>query len=71
MYMSKVNQGEIESSIISLTEYRKRLTNEVLDLARKLKMPKAKIQETLNNHIELKRINEAINRLSQEISSPN
>ena len=69
--MAKVNQGEIESSIISLTEYRKRLTNEVLDLAKKLKMPKAKIQETLNNHTELKRINEAITRLSQEIRSPN
>ena len=65
--MAKVNQGEIESSIDSLAEYRKRLTNEVLDLAKKLKMPKAKTQETLDNHKELKRINEAITRLSQEI----
>ncbi len=69
--MSNLSHDEIQSSILLLTEYRERLTNEVIDLAKKLKMPKSKIEETLNNHEELKRMEKAISRLSNEIRLKN
>ena len=65
--MSNINKEQIQSSILMLTEYQERLTNEVIDLARKLKMPKSEIEETLKNHEELKRTEEVISRLTHEI----
>ena len=69
--MHSLSQEEIRSSINLLTEYRNRLTNEVIDLAKKLKMPRKKIEETLKNHEELKRTEAAISRLSNEIALRN
>ena len=69
--MHSLSQEEIRSSINLLTEYRNRLTNEVIDLAKKLKMPRKKIEEPLKNHEELKRTEAAISRLSNEIALRN
>ena len=64
--MTKSEKEEIESSILLLKEYRKRITNEVINLGNKLRMPQEKINLTLRDHKELKEIEELIKRLSEE-----
>ena len=68
-FMSKVTVEEIESSINLLTEYNDRITQEFLHLAHKLKMPKNKIEQTLENHSELKKVKAIISRLNKEKKS--
>ena len=64
--MSKATIEQIESSILELAKYRDRLTNEVNELAKKLRMPKEKINSTIANHKELNQIKQAISNLTEQ-----
>ena len=65
--MSKPTQEELKKSIQELSEYRDRLTKEVVSIAKKLKMPQKKIASTLAEHSELKKIEEILSQMVAQI----
>ncbi len=70
--MSQPTAQEIKESIQDLTNYRDRLIKEVVKIAKKLQMPQGKIESTLAENPEIKKIEKAINQLAkqqQEISN--
>ena len=64
--MEEATAEELKESIEVLTGYRNRLKEEVIAISQKLRMPKEKIHSTLNDNIELKRIDSVIKKLSIE-----
>lgn len=57
---------EIQEVIGELEQYRERIVNETLEMAKKVKMPKAKAMAQLENHPELSRIDEALKELRSQ-----
>ena len=64
--MTEPTKEEIESSINLLTAYRDRLTKEVLDLAKKLRVSQQTINQTLANHSELSNVKDIISDLNKK-----
>tara|TARA_Y100001968_G_scaffold332386_1_gene390349 strand:- start:1547 stop:1777 length:231 start_codon:yes stop_codon:yes gene_type:complete len=58
---------EIKRSIKSLSEYKDRLSQELLDLARKLKMPQTEINQTLGQHPEINKVKLILHKLEESI----
>ena len=66
--MSEPTSEELQESLELLSRYRDRLRNEVISMSKKLRLPNQKINSSLENHPELKKINNYIEKLnSQEI----
>ena len=65
--MSQPTRQELEESIKELTAFRNRLQKEVEMVARKLGMPKNKIESSIDNHAELKKINKILGQLNTQI----
>ncbi len=61
--MSKPSLEELNESIKDLSAYRDRLKQEVITIAEKLKMPKKKIEITLEENSELKKLQQIISVL--------
>ncbi len=61
--MSEATPQELKNSINELTAYRDRLAKEVITVSQKLKIPQKKIDSTLQEHSELKQVNELLNQL--------
>ncbi|MEB3339767.1 acetyltransferase [Okeania sp.] len=61
---------EIEEVIKGLEEYRERIINEVQEHAKKVKIPKAKVKAKLEQHPELSKIDQALNKLNSAIQQP-
>tara|TARA_Y100001968_G_scaffold231863_1_gene214577 strand:- start:1554 stop:1769 length:216 start_codon:yes stop_codon:yes gene_type:complete len=64
--MEEASLQELKESIEALTNYRNRLKKEVIAISHKLRMPEEKINSTLNEHNELKQIDNIITKLSIE-----
>ncbi len=64
--MSEPTQQELQESIEELTAYHDRLQKEVIKISQKLGMPKNKIESTIDEHAELKNIEEIISKLSKQ-----
>tara|TARA_Y100001968_G_C19397024_1_gene738917 strand:+ start:1579 stop:1797 length:219 start_codon:yes stop_codon:yes gene_type:complete len=62
--MAKVSSTELEASINELLKYRTRLKANVLNLAKRLKLPQSKIELTLKNHPELTKTEKLLNELT-------
>lgn len=57
---------EIEEVIKELEQYRERIVNETIEMAKKVKMPKKKVMANLEQHPELSRIDEALKELRSQ-----
>ncbi len=65
--MSQPSSKELQESIQELTAYKKRLTEEVLNIGQKLRMPKDKLDATIQEHPELTTINQALDKLKAQL----
>ena len=61
--MAKKNLDELNESIELLSNYHQRLEQEVIKVAKKLQMSKAKIISTLEENEELIKLKKALNQL--------
>ena len=66
--MKDPTQEELEESIETLTRYRDRLRNEVISIAKRLRIPKDKVKSSLASHSELKKIESILDRLVEQKS---
>ena len=57
---------ELQESIDELSAYRERLYNDVIGLGKKLRLSQKKIDETVNEHPELTRIDEILSQLKHQ-----
>ena len=57
---------ELQESIDELSAYRERLYNDVIGLAKKLRLSQKKIDATVNEHPELTRIDEILSQLKHQ-----
>ncbi len=64
--MLEPTQIELEQSIEELTIYRDRLRAEVINVAQKLRMPPKKVDSTLKEHPELKKIEKVLYQLKSQ-----
>ncbi len=60
------SEKELDDSIGALRNYRDRLRNELISISQKLRMPKKKIELTLQEHNELKKIEKALAQLIKQ-----
>ena len=67
--MSEATLQELLDSIKELTAYRNRLLKEITSASQKIKMPQKKIDSTLQEHLELKQVNEILSKLISERDS--
>jgi len=61
--MSEATPQDLKASINELTEYRDRLKKEVTAVSQKIRMPRQKIESTLQEHLELKQVNQILSQL--------
>ncbi|MGB3514068.1 MAG: acetyltransferase [Microcoleaceae cyanobacterium] len=57
---------EIEEVIKELEQYRERIVNDTIEMAKKVKMPKAKVMANLEQNPELSRIDGALKELRSQ-----
>ena len=60
---------ELQESIDELAAYRERLFHDVVGLGRKLRLSQKKIDATVAEHAELKRLNEVMSQLVAQRNS--
>ena len=60
---------ELQESIDELAAYRERLFHDVVGLGRKLRLSQKKIDSTVAEHAELKRLNEVMSQLVAQRNS--
>ena len=58
--------AELQESIDELSAYRERLYNDVIGLGKKLRLSQKKIDATVNEHLELTRIDEILSQLKHQ-----
>ncbi len=61
--MSEPSIEELNNSIDALTSYKNRLKKEIISISQKLQMPSKKIDATLQEHSELKKLESTIETL--------
>ncbi len=61
--MSEPSIEELNDSIDALTSYKDRLRKEIIAISQKLQMPSKKIDATLKEHAELKKLETTIETL--------
>ncbi len=64
--MSEPTQEELRDSINELSSYYDRLKKEVITISKKLRMPAKKIDIILEDHKELKQIQDPIKKLKRQ-----
>tara|TARA_Y100001968_G_scaffold297440_1_gene306370 strand:+ start:1951 stop:2160 length:210 start_codon:yes stop_codon:yes gene_type:complete len=64
--MEEATAEELKESIDALQSYHNRLKEEVIAISNKLRMPKEKINESIQDNNELKKIESIIKKLSIE-----
>ena len=64
--MQSPTEEELEESIKELTEYKTRLEKEVINIAKKLKMPHGKINSVINSHSEINQIKKILLSLNKQ-----
>tara|TARA_Y100001968_G_C19220468_1_gene649466 strand:- start:619 stop:828 length:210 start_codon:yes stop_codon:yes gene_type:complete len=69
--MEDIHSEEIQESINELIAYQFRLTQEVINIGKKLKLSEHKIEETLAQHSELKEIKLILHKLTKQIDVKN
>jgi len=62
---------ELKESIEALQKYKDRLRSEIITMSQKLRISKLKIESTLNESLELKNIEIAIEKLNTSIKQLN
>ncbi len=62
---------ELQESIEALQNYKDRLRSEIINMSQKLRISKPKIESTLNESLELKNIETAINKLNASLNESN
>ncbi len=67
--MPEPSQEEINESIKELSTYRNRLKKELITITQKLHMSEKKINNILKEHIEVKNIDKAIEKLKLQVKS--
>ncbi len=67
--MPEATSKEIQASITELTAYRDRLKKEVISVSQRLKMPQKKIEKIIEENEELKKIDEALSRLNNQMKA--
>ncbi len=65
--MPEATPKELQESIDELTAYRDRLQKEVVSIAQKLKMPPKKIDLSLEENSELKKIEMILSQLIEKL----
>ena len=66
--MTDASAQELKESIEELTAYRDRLKQDVIGMGQKLKLPQKKIDATLADHPELRRIEGILQQLQDQIA---
>ncbi len=61
--MSEPSLQELQESIEELEAYRDRLHKEVLTVAKKLRLPQNKVEATISEHTELRRLKNILSQL--------
>ncbi len=69
--MTSPTSDEITQSIEELSSYRERLSNELTNIAQKLRMPKERVEHVLSESQELKDVEQAISQLQKELLKQN
>ncbi len=64
--MPEPSKQELKESIEELAAYRDRLHDEVTKIGQKLRMPKQKLDSTLENHSELKKVKQVLSQLIKQ-----
>jgi len=64
--MKSPSEEEFKESIKELSEYKNRLEEEVIIIARKLKMPHEKINTVINSHSEINQIKKILSSLNKQ-----
>ena len=65
-HMSEPSLEELQDSIEQLSAYRERLENDVKAMGQKLRMPQKKIQASVADHAELKRLSVILDQLTTQ-----
>ncbi|CAI8154505.1 MAG: hypothetical protein AB8A46_01205 [Prochlorococcus sp.] len=61
--MTEPSLNELQEAIEELTTYQQRLKQDVIAMGQKLRLPKKKVDSTLEEHPELQRIEEVLSQL--------
>ena len=64
-----MDQQDLKLSKKLISSYKKRLEKEILDRSMKLRMPKNKFEEIINNNNELSNLKKALDQLEKESES--
>ncbi len=67
--MPEATSKEIQASITELIAYRDRLKKEVTSVSQRLKMPQKKVEKIIEENAELKKIDEALSRLKNQMKA--
>ncbi len=69
--MAEPTIEELDNSINALTSYKNRLKKEIIAISQKLQMPSKKIDATLKEHSELKKLETTIETLKIQRNNMN
>ncbi len=69
--MTKVSKKELRESFEEVSAYRERLTNEFLEVAKKLRMSPEKINSTIQNHSELNNLEKILSNIERQLNEEN
>ena len=64
--MSEPTLQELQDSIEELEAYRNRLRDDVIAMGKKLKLPQKRIDATVAEHAELRRLDEVLEQLLRQ-----
>ena len=64
--MQRPTEEELEESIKELTQYRKRLEDEVVTISNRLKLPIKKVEAIIKSHSELNQIKIILSKLNKQ-----
>ncbi len=63
------SQAEIEAVIVELEQYRQRLVNDIINMGKKIKLSQKKVEQNINEHPEINKIDQILQQLRAQISS--
>ncbi|HIK37503.1 MAG TPA: acetyltransferase [Geminocystis sp. M7585_C2015_104] len=64
-----VSQAEIEAVIVELEQYRQRLINDIINMGKKIKLSHKKVEQNINEHPEINKIDQILKQLRAQIGS--
>lgn len=63
------SQAEIEAVIVELEQYRQRLVNDIINMGKKIKLSQKKVEQNINEHPEINKIDQILQQLRAQIGS--